>query len=181
MPNKKDKIYEDFTIEIKLADLSREGVRKQLFDLFLKEKGGHRDGEFTHATRYRYFVESSADGYRVFLKRPARLNKGIDIEVWVEKLANTEDFRPSHKIVLTDLRAKKNESSTEYKKLIGAITYVYNCKSVDEALAKYPSHFTTGFPPALILKIAKWLFIEQDLTYWNWEGRNMLMRGILSV
>jgi hypothetical protein len=28
------------------------------------------------------------------------------------------------------------------------------------------------------LKVAKWLFIEQDITDWNTSGRGMLMGGI---
>jgi len=33
-------------------------------------------------------------------------------------------------------------------------------------------------PIAIILLAIKWLFIEQDITYWNWSGRNMLMNSL---
>ena len=32
-----------------------------------------------------------------------------------------------------------------------------------------------------ILKLIKWLFIEQDITYWNFSGRNMLYKGLKSI
>ncbi len=37
---------------------------------------------------------------------------------------------------------------------------------------------TLGLAPDQLLLILKWLFIEQDLTYWGHRGRDMLMRGI---
>lgn len=34
-----------------------------------------------------------------------------------------------------------------------------------------------GFPMDLIFKTSKWFFIEQDIRYWNYSGRNMLMES----
>ena len=33
--------------------------------------------------------------------------------------------------------------------------------------------FETGLPVDHIVKAIKWLFIEQDIRYWNYSGRNM--------
>ena len=33
--------------------------------------------------------------------------------------------------------------------------------------------FSAGLPADHILKTIKWLFIEQDIRYWNYSGRNM--------
>ena len=38
-----------------------------------------------------------------------------------------------------------------------------------------------SYPVDMICKCIKWLFIEQDITYWNWSGRNMLYNGIKNV
>lgn len=179
IPKKTDKEYVDFEGELTLSDLSREGVRKQLFAIFLNEKGGHREGEITHATRYRYNVETLRDGRRIYLKRPARLNKGIDVEIWVEKFDGDKDRRPTHGDVLTELAYRKAENQSEYQKLIKAIKYVYEGGSPDEIMREHRFDFGNGYSNELLLKLVKWHFIEQDLTYWNWEGRNMLMRGIL--
>lgn len=32
-----------------------------------------------------------------------------------------------------------------------------------------------------ILKTLRWLFIEQDVTYWSGSGRQMLFNGILGI
>jgi hypothetical protein len=37
-----------------------------------------------------------------------------------------------------------------------------------------------GLPPDQLLYIIKWLFIEQDVTYWLQTGRDMLMAAIES-
>jgi hypothetical protein len=36
-------------------------------------------------------------------------------------------------------------------------------------------------PFEMLLKILKWLFIEQDITYWNYDGRQMLKMAIEQV
>lgn len=176
-----DKVYEDFNLNLTLPGVSREEIRKELFARFLEEKCGQREGNLIRATRYRYYVENLVDGRRIFLKRPARLNKGIDIEVWVERFDGIKDKRPSHNDISMDLMSKKSENPVEYAKLLNAIAGVYSCKIPDELLRSYNFQFTTGLSPELILKVLRWLFIEQDLTYWNWQGRNMLMQGILSI
>ena len=35
-----------------------------------------------------------------------------------------------------------------------------------------------GYAFEHVLKTIKWLFIEQDITYWNWSGRAMLYSAI---
>ena len=35
-----------------------------------------------------------------------------------------------------------------------------------------------GRPVEMLLKVIKWFFIEQDIRYWNYSGRNMLKNGI---
>jgi hypothetical protein len=39
----------------------------------------------------------------------------------------------------------------------------------------------TAHPIEIILLAIKWLFIEQDITYWNWSGRDMLWGHIQTV
>jgi len=38
--------------------------------------------------------------------------------------------------------------------------------------------FKSGLPADAVLRLLKWLFIEQDLTYWNNSGRRMFMQAI---
>ena len=44
----------------------------------------------------------------------------------------------------------------------------------DEEFNKYASKFNSKYPLELILKILKWMFIEQDIRYWNYSGRSEL-------
>jgi len=58
------------------------------------------------------------------------------------------------------------------------IARVYNCEEPDEVLSGSNLKFNSGATIELLLKLLKWLFIEQDMTYWSYDGREMLKRGI---
>ena len=52
----------------------------------------------------------------------------------------------------------------------------------DISLKEYQScQFQNGLPTDLILKVLKWLFIEQDITYWNRSGRDMFYNSIIEL
>lgn len=164
-------------INVKCDD--RRGIRHSLINIFLEEEPGQGRGEL--CSHYIYYVDSLADGKRVFLKRPARLNKGFDFEVHIENTNfGTARWRtmPSHKDIVQDLLVKYEEDSDEYDKLIVIIEKLYACEEVsDEEIRSL--NFNNGFPVEAIVKSIKWLFIEQDVTYWNWSGRNMLYSHIM--
>jgi len=176
-----DKKCESFEINFKLTVSSREAIRHNVVNAFLKEKAGYWKSNVQYVTRYKYFVETLSDGRRVYLLRPTFLNKGIDFQVWVERLEDNEDKRPSHKDIFKDLKAKKRDNLHEYEKLIDPIKRVHMCEEPDNVLEDYSFNFTIGYSPELLLKIIKWLFIEQDITYWNYDGRDMLKKAILEV
>lgn len=175
---KDDKVYEEFEIEFELRSNSREELRNKAVQKFLSEKGGYwKDGR-KHVTRYKYFVEKLKSGKRIFLLRPTFLNKGIDFQVWVEKMDGEKDKRPSHKDVFYDVNIKQKENPKEIPLLIKAINKVWECKEPDNVLKEIKLSYKNGFEPELLLKILKWLFIEQDITYWNYDGRGMLKMAI---
>jgi len=98
---------------------------------------------------------------------------------WVERFDGAKDKKPSHTDILEDLKLKKKEDPKKYQKLLRAIECVWNCEDPDEVLSKFGDvHFKKGYPTDLVLKVLKWLFIEQDVTYWNYDGRGMLMLAI---
>ena len=162
--------------------LSRVDTRNTLINLFLSEAPGTGTGE--NASKYIYFVEHLQDGNRIFLKRPAALNKGFDFTVNVESHCFTTQggrhvSTPSHNNIFNDLLAKKNENVVDYThSIVPLINRLFLLQCVtDENLTAIP-HFTIGFPCDVILKSLKWLFIEQDITYWNNSGRQMLFAGL---
>jgi hypothetical protein len=175
---KDDKIYDEFKIEFSLQGKTRKELRDKIVNKFLNEDSGYwKDGK-KHVTRYKYFVEKLKDNRRIFLLRPTFLNKGIDFQVWVEKMDGIEDKRPSHKDVMNDLNLKKSENPQNFKVLMELIDRVWNCEEPDQCLKEINLNFKNGFSVELLLKILKWLFIEQDITYWNYDGRTMLKTAI---
>lgn len=175
---KSDNIYEEFEIDFDLRLTSREALRRKAVETFLSEKNGYLKDGVKHVTRYKYFVEHIQDGRRVYLLRPTFLNKGIDFQVWVEKMDGKDDKRPSHQDVFKDLQLKQNENPKEIPELVKAIDRVWNCEEPDHVLRKFSPNFKKGFEVELLLKILKWLFIEQDITYWNYTGRGKLKIAI---
>lgn len=178
MAKKDDKIYEEHNVELNLTFSYRDELMKKAVQTFISEKPGYwKDGR-KHVTRYNYFVERLVDGRRIYLKRPTFLNKGIDFQVWVEKFDGEKDGRPSHKDIFRDIDLKKSESPENITKLVTAIDRVWNCEEPDKVLKELDFKYKSGFSTEMLLKILKWLFIEQDITYWNYDGRIMLRMAI---
>jgi hypothetical protein len=130
-------------------------------------------------SRYRYDVETCSDGKLVYLLRPTWLNKGFDFQINLEGFRSKSKEAPKHEDIFADLRQKKVESAANFRELRGLIEGVYGCGEPDQLLQNYSTlRFSAGLPIDTVLKILKWMFIEQDLTYWNNSGRRMLMGGI---
>ena len=171
------------TVSIKAN--SREEYHEKLIMLFLKEKHGTSQ-EWNY---YDYYVETGKNGKRVYLHRPAYKNKGMDFEVRVEdyqfrygKNGNiiSSGNRPSHSEIWNDVHVKVDENHEDGQKLKALITQVYNCEDPDENIIN-SCRFTTGLPLDLLLYTIKWLFIEQDMTYWNQSGREMNYNGLMEI
>jgi hypothetical protein len=58
---------------------------------------------------------------------------------------------------------------------------VWHCEEPNDVLNDFAFSFKKGLPVDALLKILKWLFVEQDVTYWNWDGRTMLFRAISNL
>lgn len=154
---------------------NRNEVRMRVVEAFSNEQPG--TGTRNNASRYIYYVETLSDGNRVYLQRPAKLHNGFDFLIGVENTnyaAPGEKSRnyPKHDDIGEDLKLKKAESPQEYARLYELIKRVYECVDVTDSEMTALS-FSVGFPVDHILKIVKWLFIEQDIRYWNYSGRNM--------
>lgn len=129
----------------------------------------------TLGTQYRYFVETLADGNRIYLLRPARLNKGCDFVIHAENRCvwkNGNDKPPSHKFLFEQLESiKQSSTASEWDDALSLITKVYHCENIFPNAVVSPDL-------ELCLQLVKWFFIEQDVTYWNHNGREMLYNAI---
>jgi len=136
--------------------------------------------------KYRYFVGAFEDGKRIYLERPARINKGCDFIVYIEDLLlqkNGYDKPPKHDFLLDDLRTKKKQLNAQvWGHLISSIESVHQMTPYDcPPDSKRQIDKLAPMSLQQIRLLCQWLFIEQDITYWDGEGRNMLMKGIKAM
>lgn len=78
---------------------------------------------------------------------------------------------PGFDDVYADLEIKKQENVNKFQKIIPIIYEIYDCNDIDIAKISKNIHFDKGLPIEVVFKLIKWLFIEQDLRYWNYSGR----------
>ena len=161
---------------------NRKELRKTFINLLLDEDAGTGTGALT--SKYVYVTKVLQDGREVLLNRPAMFNKGFDFTVSVSNTnfnsyikKKRSSSKPTHDNIFHDLKNKKKSSPRLYKQLIVQIELIYNCKRPKTT----HFNFKTGHPSDLILECIKWLFIEQDVTYWNYSGRAMLYNGIINI
>jgi hypothetical protein len=161
--------------ELSIVARTRLSQKKQFARTWLKE---------ARWRRYHYYVETCSDGKRIYLTRPAQLNKGVDFQVRVEGFRGgtrkRRSDRPSFRNVIRDLRRKVKQKPRLISHLFKAVCDVYDCKEPVRVIRRRPKvrSFTIGLPIDKILLVLKWLFIEQDITYWLGTGRNRLMCAI---
>lgn len=175
-------IREDDSIEVNLIGavdglFNREEIRSFILCKWIEEEA---------QMKYRYFVETLENNGRIYLERPGRLNKGCDFVIYVENKIvwkNGNDRPPDHNFILGDLRQKKHDLPYDsWRILLAAIEKIYNCSSYEDSVAELGEiDFGTGHSVELIIKTLKWLFIEQDITYWSGEGRGMLFAEIMNI
>ena len=184
------------TINHPLQSTNRVDIRKEMIDLFLNETAGTGKGNL--CSKYQYDVEQiSNTPYSIFLIRPARLNKGIDFTVHVggglqfKKFSKTGkvnaqdqlkfkiDSVPRHDCIEAALQNCTNNAN--YNNVKTAMRNIYNCQQYNMASVAnitFNDYLGNAHPIEIILLAAKWLFIEQDITYWNHSGRAMLWNGL---
>lgn len=169
-------------VTYRLISTDRTSIRKELVELFIQEEPG--TGKEELASRYNYNVEI-VDDSSIIIKRPAGLNKGFDFTVNVDNFyfrgTRRRHKNPSHNDIFCALEYAKNNYPEDYEKVIVQIKHIYNCEEYDYSEIGNVT-FVDGDGNerkiTIILSAIKWLFIEQDITYWNWSGRRMLMSGL---
>ena len=153
----------------------RNELRLRVVDYFSKESPG--EGKKDKASRFRYYVETLSDGNRVYLVRPANLHYGFDFQIHVENMNYAQPNKkrntmPKHDNLHEDLLQKKEKAPQMYKNLYNLLKKVYECNEITDDEINSLS-FSVGYPVDHVVKIMKWFFIEQDIRYWNYSGRDM--------
>lgn len=159
---------------------TRNEVRMRVVSVFAEETPGN--GIELDASRYTYYIEELSSGDRIFLRRPANLHNGFDFLVCVENHNFAEPGKkrrnyPKHSDILADLLDKKDKCPELYRVIYNLLKEVYHCHDIDSDMIR-ELITDIGYSAELIIKTVKWLFIEQDIRYWNYSGREMLWSGI---
>jgi hypothetical protein len=161
--------------------LNRNQIRNYVITTFLSEQPG--TGKNIYCSKYIYITEHPSTNRLIYLKRPAGLNKGMDFTIHI---CNTR-FRtkgavdmPSHKNIIADLSSKLSTSPTLYANIRALINNVFNSVHVTSHQCLQNTITAGLLTTEEVIMAIKWLFIEQDVTYWNWSGRNMLFNELQS-
>jgi len=174
-------------IEVK-GSVSRHEIVRQIVNLFINTEYQQR----SKGVQFWYPVEQLpsnaqllSENTQLFILRPGGLRKwNFDFKVNVTPELGLG--KGTHAEVATDLRNKKQENPQEFEKLIEAIEKIYSGSEndVEQVLTKYPdlqTSFRTGAQVGVLLKVLKWMFIMEDIVYWNYDGRAKLYNFLKEV
>jgi len=171
MAKKEKTIITGQSIEIK-GSLARHKIVKKVVNAFIKTEY-RKKGK---GVVFRYPVERFTNGQLLYIVRPGH-KKNFDFKVDVAVNCGFE--KGSHEEIALDLRGKNSKGPRKFKKLWQAIAEIYHCKESDVGVIlkkcgglKRP--FKSGAKLELLLKVIKWLFIMEDIVYWDNEGRSFL-------
>ena len=134
-----------------------------------------------HEGPTRFFVDELRSGHDVYLQHPGQNNKGFDFQLRIEGWDDSAAPRPSHDDVYSDYAHKREHASGDaFDALCEAAYDIHAGGSPDDAIGKYGDRFdfTEGRIPDALLRALPWLFIEQDITYWHGEARDMTIEMI---
>ena len=159
--------------------MPRHRIVKRVVNTFIKSEY-QRKGK---GIKFQYPVEKLPEKQILYIARPGH-KKNFDFKVGV--VPNHGFGEGSHKEIAMDLRRKRKEKQRSFAKLLTTITQIYNCteNDVDVLLKKHrrlKNSFRTGGPVEVLLKIIKWLFIMEDIVYWDNEGRAFLFNFLMYV
>lgn len=160
---------------------TREDARRKVVLEFLNENFG--TGKEDLASRYEYTVEKYKD-YSIILKRPGNRKKGFDFSVNTIGIFYKKTRRytaPSFDDIKNALSYSKEHFSTEYELVKQIIEQIFNVKTYDLSTVqdiKFVDYEGKEHPIAVIVLAIKWIFIAEDISYWNWSGRNKFMNEL---
>ncbi len=167
-------------IEVK-GSVSRHEIVRQVVNVFINTEYQQR----AKGVQFWYPVEQLpsnaqllSENTQLFILRPGGLRKwNFDFKVNVTPELGLG--KGTHGEIALDLGNKKHENPQKLGELLEAINEIYSCSEndADRVFGKYPhlqGSFQTGAKVEVLLKVIKWMFIMEDIVYWNYDGRAFL-------
>jgi hypothetical protein len=172
-------------IDIK-GTMTRHEIVQKVVNIFIQTEHAQRG----KGVKFWYPVEKLPSSLqlpdnRLFIFRPGGLQKwNFDFKVNVIQEFGLENGK--HADIAADLSNKKQKHPRKFVKLLDAIEEIYSGSEndVDKVLAKYPNpqlSFKSGAQVEVLLKVLKWMFIMEDIVYWNYDGRAKLYNFLKEV
>ncbi len=154
--------------------MRREDIVERVITEFIRTEGPQRG----QGVKFRYPVEDLPGERKLFIIRPGGLQKW-NFDFKVDVLPEFGLGKGTHKEMGADLASKKREDPGAYEVLLRAIGDLHDCTEcdVDRLLAEQPGlapKFNVGARIDVLLKVLKWMFIMEDIVYWNYKGRSKL-------
>lgn len=166
-------------IEIR-GPLKRHEIVQWVVNVFIQTEFANRG----RGVRFNYPVERFSDGSNLFIFRPAGLRKwNFDFKVNVTPEMGLG--KGSHAEIEREFRYKKLQNVQDFPELMEAVQEI--CEGletdVDAVLARHPNleKSFTGVNVEVLLKVLKWMFIMEDIVYWNYDGRMKLYNYLKEI
>ena len=161
------------------GDLARHQIVKKVVNTFIRVEHSKKG----KGIAFKYPVEILPDNQLLYIARPGH-KKNFDFKV--EVVINHGLGEGTHKEIANDLRKKRKENKQKFNILLKAVAEIYHCteNDADIVLKKYRSlknSFQKSGEVESLLKIIKWLFIMEDIVYWDNEGRTFLFNFLRYV
>ncbi len=130
---------------------------------------------------FKYKVETLHKNNFLYIVRPGH-KKNFDFKVEVEQEFGLN--KGTHLDIAKIFTDMKTDEKIFSDTLI-SLSLIYHCieNDVDKILKKFPhlKNSYSGTTPEIILKVVKWLFIMEDIVYWDNKGREFLYNYLIYV
>ncbi|HDP81244.1 MAG TPA: hypothetical protein ENN21_10430 [Spirochaetes bacterium] len=156
------------------GSIKRHKIVKKVVNVFIEtehyQKGAGID--------FRYPVENVGTKGTLYIKRPGK-KKNFDFKVDVKEKHDIGSGR--HEDICRAVYELKAADERAFKRFWEALHSIYKCaeSDVDDALEKTASRTRLKRKYVELLKIIKWMFIMEDILYWDNEGRAFLFNVLL--
>lgn len=170
-----------FTIPLALEG-DRARLRRDLASVFLEELPGTTKESYY----YSYIVGTGVDGTVVEIVRPTWLNKGFDFAISVPTCSFCSpkgrwSTRPSHNHLCSILDALRRTYPDRFPHVQDGIRQAYRCEDLERSCFQVADMQVEGLDGIrgriagdIAVIVVRWMFIEQDITYWTHSGRAKL-------